>query len=260
MNTHADKTQESKSQSVANAFSKKSNRVSPFFPFADNRPEAIAQRKLQEMANNSPHVSQLRTFQEMADNSPLSVSRLPKGFGVLQRAIDVEAEERKDGKKVTSVVITANGKASDFSNGNSAQNRGWNGVDKYKALVKVGKEKIELDPPLSNIYLVAQAGHVLAEQNGGKGSDPDNVFAQDGGVNNATFRTRFENPMRSALSKANGEDKVKFRAVLYGENITKGPLEKESGDLNRSREVTPFGDFSSSSSSEESSSDESSSD
>lgn len=38
--------------------------------FEDNRPEAVAQRQLQELANNSPQVSQLKTFQDQADNSP----------------------------------------------------------------------------------------------------------------------------------------------------------------------------------------------
>ena len=42
----------------------------PTFQFVDNRPEAVAQRKLQEMANNSPRVSQLKIFQDMANNSP----------------------------------------------------------------------------------------------------------------------------------------------------------------------------------------------
>ena len=38
--------------------------------FVDNRPEAVAQMKLQQDINNSPVVQQLKSFQEMADNSP----------------------------------------------------------------------------------------------------------------------------------------------------------------------------------------------
>lgn len=52
MNTHADKLLENKSQSVANVVSQKQNGGESTFQFLDNRPEAIAQRKLQEMANN----------------------------------------------------------------------------------------------------------------------------------------------------------------------------------------------------------------
>lgn len=68
MHTHADKTQENKSQSVANAVSQKKSVGESTFQFVDNRPEAIAQRKLQEMANNSPQVKQAAQLQAMADN------------------------------------------------------------------------------------------------------------------------------------------------------------------------------------------------
>ena len=68
MNTHVDKTQENKSQSVSNAVSQKQGGGESTFQFVDNRPETIAQRKLKEMTNNSPQVSQLKAFQEMANN------------------------------------------------------------------------------------------------------------------------------------------------------------------------------------------------
>lgn len=68
MNTHADKKSENKSQAVANVLQKQQNDGSSTFQFEDNRPEAIAQRKLQEAINNSPSVQQLKAYQEMADN------------------------------------------------------------------------------------------------------------------------------------------------------------------------------------------------
>lgn len=52
MNTHVDKTQENKSQSVTNAVSQKQSSGESTFQFVDNRPEAVMQRKLQEMADN----------------------------------------------------------------------------------------------------------------------------------------------------------------------------------------------------------------
>jgi hypothetical protein len=70
MNTHADQTQENKSQAVSAVDSQMQSGGESTFQFVDNRPEAIAQRKLQEMVNNSPQVSQLRNFQDMANNSP----------------------------------------------------------------------------------------------------------------------------------------------------------------------------------------------
>ena len=70
MNTHADKIQENKSQTVAAETSQMRSGGESTLQFVANRPEAIAQRKLQEMANNSQQVSQLRAFQDMANNSP----------------------------------------------------------------------------------------------------------------------------------------------------------------------------------------------
>jgi hypothetical protein len=68
MNTHADKTQENKGQSVANAVSQSESSSESIFQFVDNRPEAIQMRKLQEMANNSPQAKQAAQLQAMADN------------------------------------------------------------------------------------------------------------------------------------------------------------------------------------------------
>ncbi|MCD6067650.1 MAG: hypothetical protein K0S33_2476 [Bacteroidetes bacterium] len=74
MSTHADKTQENKSQSIAEELSNKQNSVVKSSPaFADNRPQAVAQLKQQAMVNNSPRLKQMKAFQEMADNSHASV-------------------------------------------------------------------------------------------------------------------------------------------------------------------------------------------
>jgi hypothetical protein len=70
MNTHADKTEKNKSQTVITETSQLQSGGKSTFQFINNRSDAVAQRKLQEMANNSPQVSQLRAFQEMANNSP----------------------------------------------------------------------------------------------------------------------------------------------------------------------------------------------
>jgi hypothetical protein len=53
MMTPADKTQESKSQSAANPISQNQSSGEQTFQLADNRPEAVMQRKLHEMANIS---------------------------------------------------------------------------------------------------------------------------------------------------------------------------------------------------------------
>lgn len=67
MNTHADPTQENKSQSVANGVSQVQSSSDGLSQFEDNRPEAAIQRKLQQIANNSPKAMQLKAFQEMTN-------------------------------------------------------------------------------------------------------------------------------------------------------------------------------------------------
>jgi len=68
MNTHVDKSQEHKNQSMTNAVSQKQNNSESTFQFVDNRPEVIAQAKLQKMANNSPETKQVAQLQTMANN------------------------------------------------------------------------------------------------------------------------------------------------------------------------------------------------
>ncbi|MEP5340483.1 MAG: hypothetical protein ABJL44_02730 [Algibacter sp.] len=72
MNTHAEKTQENKSESIANAISQKPGNNNSIFQFVDNRPKTIVQRKLQEIANNSPRTSQLIDSQDITYNNPQS--------------------------------------------------------------------------------------------------------------------------------------------------------------------------------------------
>lgn len=95
MNNHADKTQENKSRSVANEASQKLSSCESAFQFVDNRPEAIALRKLQEMANNSHQARRLRAFQEMANYSPQAL---------IQRKPKIERYQGKDDEFVAHVI------------------------------------------------------------------------------------------------------------------------------------------------------------
>jgi hypothetical protein len=115
MNTHADQTQENKSQSVANEISQKQSGGESTFQFVDNRPEAVAQRKLQAMANNSPRAMQFKAIQEMANNSPqgnqaaqLQAMATPNGIGVIQRYPTIDDDGREDA--VIYVIYENNGK------------------------------------------------------------------------------------------------------------------------------------------------------
>jgi hypothetical protein len=66
MNTRAGKAQENKSQPVANTVSQQQSAGEP--AFIDNRPEAVAQRKLQQMANKSAQAKQAAQLQALANN------------------------------------------------------------------------------------------------------------------------------------------------------------------------------------------------
>ncbi|MEP3386628.1 MAG: hypothetical protein ABJO02_00485 [Reichenbachiella sp.] len=68
MNTHADKTQKNKSQSVANAVSQKKSNAGSTFQYVDNRPEVIAQRKLQEKAGKYSQTLNVYQFQSSVEN------------------------------------------------------------------------------------------------------------------------------------------------------------------------------------------------
>lgn len=66
MNTRIDKAAENKNQAIGNLRSD----GNPVSQFMDNRPEAIAQRKMQEAISNSSRVQQLKAHQEMINTSP----------------------------------------------------------------------------------------------------------------------------------------------------------------------------------------------
>jgi hypothetical protein len=69
MNTHADKSSETKSTSMANGSPKRQPNGRSAVQLADNRSEATALMKMQELANDSPHASRLRALQQLANNS-----------------------------------------------------------------------------------------------------------------------------------------------------------------------------------------------
>ena len=87
MNAHAKKTQEHRGQSMANVVSKKQSGRESTFQFADNRPETITQRRLQEMVNNSPRVKQLMAFQNVTVRRNYS--------GVVQRVLTYKGNQYK---------------------------------------------------------------------------------------------------------------------------------------------------------------------
>ena len=79
MYTQVEKPKENKSKAVTNTVFQKRSIDESTFQFVDNRPEAVAQRKLQEMANKSRQAKQTAQLQVMAgNNSPIQQNPFQK--------------------------------------------------------------------------------------------------------------------------------------------------------------------------------------
>lgn len=70
MKSNADHNQMQKSRAVANAIAQRQTTPASALPFSDNRPEAMAQRKLQEMGNESMQAGQAAPVQMKAGAPP----------------------------------------------------------------------------------------------------------------------------------------------------------------------------------------------
>lgn len=90
MNTYADPAHKNSSKSIANTTSKKLSDNLANFHLVDNRPEAVTQRKLQEIAINSPQVRRLTSFHEQVNNS----SRVKQSLQLQAVAADYAAQQQ----------------------------------------------------------------------------------------------------------------------------------------------------------------------
>ncbi|MEM7374122.1 MAG: hypothetical protein AAF587_36350 [Bacteroidota bacterium] len=93
IHTHADKHLENKFQSAGNESSPAHRQREGLSVFEDHRPEAIAQRKMQETANNSAQVRQLKAFQQIANSRPLGQQAVQ--FKRTQQASTQEKEAKR---------------------------------------------------------------------------------------------------------------------------------------------------------------------
>jgi len=92
MNTHAEKKQGTQSHSIVDSPAQLYGHDS-LSAFADNRPEAVAQRKLQELANNSPQVTQASPLKDMAASySTRQKASLYRPSPVVQRAVKIDSD------------------------------------------------------------------------------------------------------------------------------------------------------------------------
>jgi hypothetical protein len=97
MNTHADRTQENKSQSVANAVSQKKSSGESTFQFVDNRPEVVTQRKLQEVANSYSQNQPIQRMMRRNFTAPAATKFLGPGPNFRADKRSPEALARRGG-------------------------------------------------------------------------------------------------------------------------------------------------------------------
>ncbi|GEM_PF-4891718 len=95
MYKQVEKPKENRSR-VTNSVAKKQSGSKSTFQFVDNRPEAVAQRKLQELANNSPQDANLRALQYLADANSVAQnkSNVKQGFGFVDNRTEVIAQRK----------------------------------------------------------------------------------------------------------------------------------------------------------------------
>lgn len=197
MYAQVEKSKENKSRAVANLTTQKKSNGKQGFGFVDNRSKTENMKSSQQMID-------ARSYEEPSSHT-------------IQRAIDVVATNQSYG-----ILVKATGDADEFEDGDNNGDIGWSDVNKYTAKYqvdweeeeegenvrkrkKINKQEIKSQTWDNEIALKADCGHVLGQQNGGKRSQARNVFAQNPGINNGTYKS-FETKMRSALNNALDKD------------------------------------------------------
>ena len=145
MYAQVEKPKDNKSRAVANSVAQKKSNVKQCFGFVDNRPEVIAQKKLQEMVTNSP--------------IQLNVS------SIIQRAVDVTFNDEKDYFRL---IIDGEYDLDDLINAMSITVLKKILEGKFvvvkKAFNAVGKIVIRSDEDIDEEALVSKAGIALKQK------------------------------------------------------------------------------------------------
>ena len=212
MNTHADKTQENKSQSVSNVESQMQSGGESTFKFVDNRPEAIAQRKLQEMANNSQQVSQLRAFQDMANNS--------------QKTKQFEQGQARDNNHTLKLKFVDG-----VSNANAPVQR-----MSFPEYESAAKNIMEAPGKAYNIWESVQDNDISKQK--GLEDLMELIAYVQGQVEKARNKLSFRNPLAKMAIKA----KAKIKEYRY-DLLPKGTKELEMEVFNRDNSIRNLGEL-----------------
>jgi hypothetical protein len=111
MNIHTNKIQDNKSQSVASGGSHLQSEVESAFQFVDNRPEAVAQRKLQGVISHNFSTRQLKDNKgtmQLAIDYETTCEGLNDGGEMLNREAVIDAIQRRwphlDGERIELIL------------------------------------------------------------------------------------------------------------------------------------------------------------
>ncbi|MGV3591136.1 MAG: hypothetical protein ACO1PZ_05560 [Gammaproteobacteria bacterium] len=136
MGEHADKAQERKQESTAEAPFQRAGGPGPVSAIADRRPEATAQRRLQQAASNSPGVQQLKGIQQrvmggQAQAAPRTPSATQSGPAPVQRLkwSEVQSDKPKENVEIAASQIP-DGVAAVEGEGATADRNVWAGQQK----------------------------------------------------------------------------------------------------------------------------------
>jgi hypothetical protein len=137
LNTHADKTTETKSNAVANGMAVQQNMQHETAQLKDNRPEAIAQRKIQEAVNNSTKAKQLKAIKTLVNNSAQV-----KQLRAVQTIADTKVLQKKGSQTPVAQMTPAMWQNSEFITQVTGLAHGWfstwkkikTAINEYKVL------------------------------------------------------------------------------------------------------------------------------
>lgn len=111
MYAQVEKPKENQSRAVANTAAQKKSNVKQGFGFVDNRPEVVAQRKLQEMTNKSPQATLISSLlqRNKGDLSPLQLKALANGKLNVVGENHSESNRRRDSEETIAKRETGGG-------------------------------------------------------------------------------------------------------------------------------------------------------
>jgi len=170
MKNYADKMQKNQCNSMAIDRSGKQCVNDSIFQFLGNRPDALAQRKLQEMANNSPRTMRLNAIKEIANNK----TGQPRAMVANQNKSTVQRNEHQviqmtwgsdEEAKAQEKLGPMHNKVYKVPTWNVLDQQAWAGLGNKGKVVQWGKNKFrDVLQPIDADKVVKRASEILEKK------------------------------------------------------------------------------------------------